>query len=79
MYERQTYFRDTADADTKGIVIIETDESTDEHRVTDNRDGEWCKPYWIPVSQFSDLSPERVGTLSSDQFLGVCRACGVAQ
>lgn len=75
--ERQTYLRDTDDEnDVKGIVIIEADDD-DEFRVVENRDGEWCKPFWMPESELQSHETETVGNLSSDQFLRVCEASGV--
>jgi len=73
--ERQTYLRDTGDNDVKGIAIIEVD--TDEYRVTENRDGAWCKPFWMPYDELQAHDTETVGKLSSDQFLRVCEASGV--
>jgi len=73
--ERQTYLRDTDDEnDVKGIAVIEVD--TDAYRVTENRGGEWCKPFWMPVDELKSHQTETVGKLSSEQFLRVCRASG---
>lgn len=71
-----TYYRDNSDSDITGIVIIESDD--DQLRVTENRDGDWCKPFWMPVSELESHQTETVGKLSSDQFLSVCRSSGVS-
>jgi len=73
--ERQTYLKDTGDNDVKGIAIIEADD--DEYRVVENRDGEWCKPFWMPASELSSHETKTVGKLSSKQYLRVCNAAGV--
>jgi len=74
-FDQATYMRDNQEPDTKGIVIIETGEPG--VRVTENRDGDWCKPFWMPVSELASIDTETVGKLSSDQFLGVCQQAGV--
>jgi hypothetical protein len=72
MYDTQTYFRDVGDNDVKGIAILETSES-DGYRVSENRDGEWCKPFWMPEDELESHDTEKVGILSSDQYLRVQR------
>jgi hypothetical protein len=68
MYERQTYLKELGDNDVKGIVIIETDEDDEQYRVTENRDGEWCGPFWMPDSELTDKEFKHMGKISSDQY-----------
>jgi hypothetical protein len=78
--QRQTYLRDTGENDVKGIVIIETDnDDNDAFRVTENRAGEWCKPFWMPESELSSQETEVAGKLTSEQYLRVYEASGVSE
>jgi len=76
MIERQTYLRDTGENNVKGITIIEVD--TDAYRVTENREDGWCNPFWMPVDELKSHETEKVGKLSSDQFLSICRSSGIS-
>ena len=78
MYDRQTYFRDTVADDIEGMVVIDTDESVG-YRITEKRDGEWCKPFWMSEAEFQSLQPNRVGQLSSEAYLKLCRVVGIAE
>jgi hypothetical protein len=70
MEPRRTCFRDGSENDIGHIVVIESGD--DELRITEQRDDEWCKPYWIPEDQFTvnthGDSVERLGRVSSNQF-----------
>lgn len=75
-YSQQTYLRDTdEESDINGIAVLEVSES-DGYRLTEQRDGEWCKPFWMPESELLSHSTEVVGNLSSDQYLRLCQKVG---
>lgn len=69
------YLDESEEADS--FLVVDT--KSDELRVTEKIDGEWCKPFWMPLSEFEGLSTiQHVGNLTSDQYLRVCRAVGIA-
>lgn len=74
-FDQATYLRDHQDNDTKGLVVVETGD--DELRVTENRGGDWCKPFWMPLDELEVLHTEVVGKLPSEKFLAVCEKAGV--
>ena len=70
--EAQTYFRDESDSDIQGIVVVETDGS--DVRVTENRDTNWCAPFWMKGTEFNIKGKkmcERVGELPDEKFAQV--------
>lgn len=72
----KTYLRDQTDSDVKGIVILDANERKSRYYVTENRDGEWCYPFFMPEGELESYDTEEVGVLSSRQILDVCRASG---
>jgi len=77
-YNQQTYLRDNGDEGIDGIAIIEVSDS-EGYRVTENREDGWCKPFWMPESELLSHDTEHVGTLTSEQYLLLCEAIGVAE
>lgn len=70
--EEQTYFRDNSDSDIQGIVVVEKD--GDDVRVTENRNTNWCAPFWMEGWEFQRSvvkSTERVGILPDDKYAQV--------
>jgi hypothetical protein len=64
--EPKTYISYETDDDLRAGVILATEESR--VKLTENRGGSWCMPFWMPRDELAETPSTIAGKLPDEKF-----------
>ena len=64
--EPKTYISYETDDDLRAGVILDTED--DRVKLTENRGGSWCLPFWMPRDELDATPSTIVGKLPDEKF-----------